>query len=275
MLRPPYQSYDRLHVYHLDMAEIPAFDDPDLIGIWIEDETAVLFFHQAKDSLVADLCSRHRCNLVYHADLDYCDWEAGQHISSFTVSGVTVSPVWERGSADIRLDPSVIFGSGFHPTTRVCLETVINYMQSPEVAIKTMLDLGTGTGLLSIAAARFGAEKITAVDNNPLACELARANCRLNKVDEQIDIRQVDLRKVKPQTSGYNLVVANLYRGLLEQLFQTPSFWEADLYIMSGFMQSMEADLLAELPVKQIRFLDRKRSDKWCIWVLGNRKVIG
>jgi ribosomal protein L11 methyltransferase len=275
MLRPPYQSYDRLYVYHLDMAEIPAFDDPDLIGIWIEDKTAVLFFHQAKDSLVADLCSRHRCNLVYHADLDYCDWEAGQHISSFTVSGVTVSPVWERGSADIRLDPSVIFGSGFHPTTRVCLETVINYMQSPEAAIRTMLDLGTGTGLLRIAAARFGAEKITAIDNNPLACEVARTNCRLNKVDEQIDIRQVDLRKVKPQTSGYNLVVANLYRGLLAQLLQTPSFWEADLYILSGFIQSMEADLLAELPATQIRLLDRKRSDKWCIWTLGNRKVIG
>jgi ribosomal protein L11 methyltransferase len=172
-------------------------------------------------------------------------------------------------------DPSVIFGSGFHPTTRVCLETVINYMQSPEAAIKTMLDLGTGTGLLSIAAARFGAEKITAIDNNPLACEVARTNCRLNKVDEQIDIRQVDLRKVKPQTSGYNLVVANLYRGLLAQLLQTPSFWEADLYILSGFIQSMEADLLAELPATQIRLLDRKRSDKWCIWTLGNRKVIG
>lgn len=82
MLRPPYQSYDRLHVYHLDMAEIPAFNDPDLIGIWIEDKTAVLFFHQAKDSLVADLCSRHRCNLVYHhADLEYWTWAQEQGCS--------------------------------------------------------------------------------------------------------------------------------------------------------------------------------------------------
>ncbi|MBU0966941.1 MAG: 50S ribosomal protein L11 methyltransferase [Proteobacteria bacterium] len=275
MLRPPYQSYDRLYVYHLDKADILAFDDPDLIGIWIEDETAVLFFHRAKDSLVAELCARHGCNLIYQADLDYCDWEAGLFISSFTVGGVTVSPVWEKGRADIRLDPSVIFGSGFHPTTRVCLETVIHYMQTPEAAIKTMLDLGTGTGLLSIAAARFGAEKITAVDNNPLACAVARANCRLNQVNEQVDIREMDLRKDKLHTSGYNLIVANLYRGLLEQLIQTPSFWEGGIYILSGFLQSMEADLLAELPAGQIRFLDRKQSDRWCIWVLGNRKVIG
>ncbi|MBU4262840.1 MAG: 50S ribosomal protein L11 methyltransferase [Proteobacteria bacterium] len=275
MLRPPYQSYDRLYVYHLDKAEISTIDDPDLIGIWIEDETAVLFFHRAKDSLVAELCSRHECKVVYQADLDYCDWEAGQFISSFTVGGITVSPVWEKGPADIRLDPSVIFGSGFHPTTRACLETVITYLQSPEAAIKTMLDLGTGTGLLSIAAARFGAEKITAVDNNPLACEVARANCRLNGVDDRIEVTERDLRKDKPQTNGYNLVVANLYRGLLEQLIQTPSFWEGDIYILSGFIQSMEADLLAELPARQIRFLDRKQNDRWCIWVLGNRKVVG
>jgi ribosomal protein L11 methyltransferase len=275
MLRPPYQSYDRLYVYHLDKADIPAFADPDLIGIWIEDETAVLFFHRTKDRLVAELCSRHHCHVIYQADLDYCDWEAGQFISSFTVGGITVSPVWEKGPADIRLDPSVIFGSGFHPTTRACLETVITYLQSPEAAIKTMLDLGTGTGLLSIAAAHFGAEKITAVDNNPLACEVARANCRLNGVADRIEVTEMDLRQDKQQTNGYNLVVANLYRGLLEQLIQTPSFWEGDIYILSGFMQSMEADLLAELPARQIRFLDRKQSDRWCIWVLGNRKVIG
>ncbi|MEW6519444.1 MAG: 50S ribosomal protein L11 methyltransferase [Thermodesulfobacteriota bacterium] len=275
MLRPPYQAYDRLYVYHLDRADIPAFADPDLIGIWIEDDTAVLFFHRAKDQLVAELCARHGCQLVYQANLDYGDWEAGQFITSFTAGGITVSPVWEKGPADIRLDPSVIFGSGFHPTTRVCLETVLSYLQSPEAAIRTMLDLGTGTGLLSIAAARFGAEKITAIDNNPLACAVARANCRLNKVAERIDVREMDLRRVRFETSGYNLVVANLYRGLLEQLMRTPSFWEGDLYILSGFLQSMEAELLAELPTEKIRFLDRKRSDKWCIWVLGNRKVTG
>ena len=144
MLRPPYTSYDRLHVYHLDTTAIPAIDDPDLIGVWIEDKTAVLFFHHAKESLVTELCESHRCSLIYQAELDYRDWEAGQVISTFSVAGVTVAPVWETGGADIRLDPGVIFGSGFHPTTRTCLETLVTYLKTPEMHIDTVLDLGTG-----------------------------------------------------------------------------------------------------------------------------------
>jgi ribosomal protein L11 methyltransferase len=275
MLRPPYTAYDRLHVYHLDTAAIPDIVDPDLIGVWIEDMAAVLFFHRAKERLVAELCARHGCSLIYQAELDYRDWEAGQAISAFSVAGVTVAPVWETGEADIRLDPGVIFGSGFHPTTRSCLETLINYLRTPEMHIDTVLDLGTGTGLLGIAAARFGASRVIAVDNNPLACEVARANCRLNLVAGLVEVRQMDLRQEPPPTAGCNLVIANLYRGLLEQLFQTPAFWEADLYIISGFLPSMEAGLLAELPAGRVRFLGRQRSDKWCIWMLANRRVTG
>ncbi|MBI4791938.1 MAG: 50S ribosomal protein L11 methyltransferase [Deltaproteobacteria bacterium] len=275
MLRPPYTSYDRLHVYHLDTTALPAIDDPDLIGIWIEDKTAVLFFHRAKESLVTHLCESHRCSLIYQAELDYRDWEAGQVISSFSVAGVTVAPVWETGGADIRLDPGVIFGSGFHPTTRACLETLVNCLKTPEMHIDTVLDLGTGTGLLSIAAARFGAAKVIAVDNNPLACEVARANCRLNMVEDRVEVRQMDLREEPPPARGCSLVIANLYRGLLEQLFQSPAFWEADLYIVSGFLQSMEAGLLAELPTDRVRFLGRQRNERWCIWTLANRRMTG
>ncbi len=273
MLRPPYTHYDHLYVYHLDLAGIPKINDQDLIGVWLEDQTAVLFFHKEKDTLVAELCNQHNCSIIYQADLDYQDWEAGQLISSFSVNEVTVSPVWESSPADIKLDPSVIFGSGFHPTTRICLELLLKYCDTPEVKVDSLLDLGTGTGLLSIAGALHGVKQVTAVDNNPLACQVARANCMLNKVDSQVEVRQADLRKELPETGKYNLVIANLYRGLLEELFRTPSFWQADLYILSGFIHSMEAELLAEIPNESLRFLERKRKDQWCIWVLANRKI--
>ena len=271
MLRPPYTHYEHLYVYHLDLPTIPDVSDPDLIGIWIEDLTAVLFFHKEKKDLVAEICHQYGCQVIYQADLDYRDWEAGQLISSFSVGGVSVAPVWENTAADIRLDPSVIFGSGFHPTTRTCLELLLKYCNTPEVKVDTLLDLGTGTGLLAIAAALQGTQQVTAVDNNPLACQVAQANCILNKVDSQVDIQQRDLRTELPDTGQYNLVVANLYRGLLEQLFKTPSFWQADLFILSGFIHSMEAELLAEIPGDSLRFLERKRKDQWCIWVLANR----
>lgn len=271
MLHPPYTHYDRLYVYHLDLKAIPEVNDPDLIGIWIEDDMAVLFFHHSKEDLVTDICQRYNCNLVYHADMDYRDWEAGQEISSFKTGPITVAPVWENVPADIRLDPSVIFGTGFHPTTRTCLELLLAYCTTPEIEIRSVLDLGTGTGLLGIAAALHGVDKVTAVDNNPLACQVAQANSVLNKVEDKIDVAQLDLRTSLPDTGKYDLVVANLYKGLLEELFNTPSFWQAKLYILSGFIHSMEEDLLAAFPTQSLRFLTRQRTDKWCVWVLANR----
>ncbi len=274
MLRPPHTRYDHLYVYHLDLASIPEVDDPDLIGIWMEDDTSVLFFHAEKEELVQDICLRHNCSLIYQADLPYQEWESNQDITGFTVGSLRIAPVWENDPADIRLDPSVIFGSGFHPTTRVCLELLLKYLTTPEVRIKSVLDLGAGTGLLSIAAAFEGCGHVTAVDDNNLACQVARANCRLNGVEDRVDVLQQDLRRNLPATADYDLVVANLYRGLLEELFSDSAFWEAKFYILSGFIQPMEAELLAALPSSRIRFLERTRKERWCVWVLANRNIL-
>lgn len=269
MLRPPHQRYQHLWVYHLDYVGLPEIKHPDLIGVWIEDDTSVLFFHTDQQQLVDQLCQSKGCTIIYQADLSYEEWEAGQQITSFTVGSFSVAPVWEQAEADIHLDPSVIFGSGFHPTTRTCLSLVDKYIRAPELTFRSMLDLGTGTGLLAIAAARHGVEQIKAVDNNPLACEVALANCRLNNVEEQITVAQQDLLLTPPETKGFDLVVANLYRGLLEKLFSDDSFWQAEMYILSGFIKSMEADLLAALPARQIKFLERTRQENWCLWVLA------
>ncbi len=268
MLRPPYQRYQRLYVYHLDSVTLPTFDDPDLIGVWLEDGNPILFFHQAKDELIARLCAAHNGKVIYQADLDYADWEAGQDITTFSVAGLTVAPVWESGPADIRLDPSVIFGTGFHPSTRLCLETLGKYCRTPELDIASMLDLGTGTGLLAIAAVKLGIKTVTAVDHNPLACEVARQNVAQNGHAAQITIRESDLRLEEPDTE-VDLVVANLYPTLLAELFARPSFWRGKLYLVSGFIPAMEEELLAALPDGKVRMLERLRSDRWCLWLLA------
>lgn len=271
MLRPPYTSYDRLFIYHLDTINIPPIKDPDFIGLWHEDGSGILFFHTNRDAFMQELCHTLQCQLVYQAELGYEEWDAGQAITPFNVGTLTVAPVWATGSADIILDPSVVFGSGFHPTTRTCLQLINKYTTTPELHIQSMLDLGTGTGLLAIGAAKQGT-RVRAYDNNPLACEVARANSRRNRVEELIRVEEMDLRQSTPATAGVDLIVANLHPELLQDLFMTPEFWQGNLYIVSGFMKSMEPELLAHLDTRSIKFLERTRNGKWCVWVLAPNK---
>lgn len=295
MLRPPYRRYQRLYTYHLDQTPLPSLDDPDLIGAWGEDDGTVLFFHRPKERLIAELCRQTGARLHYQADLDYEEWEAGREIVPFQVGDLRVAPAWDEQEADIRLDPSVIFGSGFHPSTRLCLEMLLKYVNNdgqtglngsadhppagsqPAAAVKHFLpvkralDLGCGTGLLAIAAARRGVAQVLAVDNNPLACQVAAANCRLNQVEERVTVRQLDLRREPPATGEFDLVMANLYQGLLRELMANPDFWLARYHILAGFITPMEEELLALLPADRVRLVERISRERWCCWVLAAR----
>lgn len=268
MLRPPYSRYSRIYTYHIDGTGLPALDDPDLIGGWIEDGKIILVFHKPKDNMVAELCKQYHCQVFYQADIDYNDWEMGHEVIPFSIGPLTVAPVWNEDPADIRLDPSVVFGNGFHPSTRLCLETLINYRSDLDSEF-TALDLGCGTGLLSIGAARLGASSVVAVDYNSLACEVTKQNALYNDVQKTIQVKQLDLRKELPDT-GVDVLMANLHHSLLTDLFNSPSFWKAGLYILSGFMPNEEEHLLAALPDQPPAFLNRYSMDKWRVWVLGN-----
>jgi len=268
MLKPPYTNYSRIYTYHIDGTRFPPVDDPDLIGVWEEDGKTILIFHTSKDQLVEGLCRQNSCRLFYQADLDYADWEMGMEIVPFTVGSLTVAPIWDSEKADIRIDPSVVFGNGFHPSTRLCLEALVScHTKLPQGF--TGLDLGCGTGLLGIGAARLGASSVMAVDHNPLACEVAKQNAAYNKVENTILVKQMDLRKELPATE-VDIIMANLHHELLAALFLEPSFWQARLYILSGFMPGGEEQLLASLPTSPPPFLERRGLDKWRVWVLGN-----
>ncbi len=267
MLKPPYLRYSRIYTYHLDGNNLAAIDDPDLIGIWEEDGKTILIFHRPKDDLVTELSRQNNCRLFYQADLDYADWEMGRDVAPFTVGPLTIAPVWDPQKADIKIDPSVVFGNGFHPSTRLCLESLVNY--HPKLPKNfTALDLGCGTGLLGIGAAKLGASAVLAFDHNPLACAVAKQNAAYNKVENIVLVDQYDLRTQFPATN-VDLIMANLHHELLARLFRNSSFWQAGLYILSGFMPGGEEHLLASLPGSPPPFLNRGRLDKWCVWVLG------
>ena len=277
MLKHPYTRYDQLYVYNFDRTDLGHIDDPDLIGTWIEDETAILFFHKEKKTLIEEIKKRNNATILYEANLNYQDWEAGLDISTFAVPPLVVVPLWEaeklqlqQGEIAVHLDPSVIFGSGFHPTTRMCLQVISDIVTSDANAVKSMVDLGTGTGLLSIGAAKLGVKEIRCYDNNPFACAVANKNVRLNDCDKQIQVKETDLRNKLPDTE-VDLLVANLYKGLLLEFFENPDFWKAKYYLISGFIPSMEEELMTALPMDKLTLLERRKSDTWRLWLLAKK----
>ncbi len=269
MLKPPYTTYSRIYTYHIEGTGLPDLDNQDFIGGWIEEGKTILIFHRPKDELLEALCRKHNCSIFYQADIDYKDWEMGREVVPFTVGPLTVAPIWSKDKADIRIDPSVVFGNGFHPSTRLCLEALVNYSSMLKSEF-TALDIGCGTGLLSISAARLGASSIVAVDHNSLACGVTRQNALYNNVHDTVQVRQLDLRDELP-TTNVDIIMANLHHSLLIDLFNTPSFWQARLYILSGFMVHEEEQLLGALPDRPPTFLERGSGDKWRTWILGNR----
>ena len=134
---------------------------------------------------------------------------------------LVIRPSWRRhrrtgDEVVLNLDPGMAFGTGLHPTTRLCLaalEGLADARGSFDGA--RILDVGCGSGILSIAAARLGARSVVALDVDPIAVEATIANARRNRLAGRIDTRQGSL----PSGAGpFDLVLANLIASLLVQL---------------------------------------------------------
>ncbi len=130
------------------------------------------------------------------------------HVGNRTV----IVPAWRRHRRQddeliVRLDPGLAFGTGMHPTTQLCLRAMETLVQ-PGMRV---LDVGTGSGILAIAAARAGAVSVLGVDNDPIAVDAARANIRLNRLSRLIKLVEGSAENVRPRPGQeYDLVLANL-----------------------------------------------------------------
>jgi ribosomal protein L11 methyltransferase len=142
------------------------------------------------------------------------DWAEGwkQHFPTTRISRrLLVRPSWEAFTPQpddvvIEIDPGMAFGTGTHGTTRLCLEAVAAAFES-EVPPRCVLDVGTGSGILAIAAAAYGAEEIVACDIDPEACAIAFENAILNHVDEKISFTIAPLEELE---GSFDLVLANI-----------------------------------------------------------------
>lgn len=130
---------------------------------------------------------------------------------------IVVKPSWEAFAARpedciVEIDPGLSFGTGLHGTTRACLRFLDAWQRHQPRS--SMLDMGCGSGILAIAAAKLGFPSVTAMDNDPDAVRVARANAVNNGVADRIECIQADVAEHKIDRP-YDLVLANLLAGIL------------------------------------------------------------
>jgi ribosomal protein L11 methyltransferase len=150
------------------------------------------------------------------------DWANSwkRHFKPFDIGGVLlIRPSWSRhrvrsGQALVQIDPGLAFGTGQHPTTSFCLEEIVARRDSRKE--QSFLDLGTGSGILAIAACKLGYAPIEAVDNDAAAIRIAVANARKNRVAHAIRFVLHDLARLPSRkASRYDVICANLISTLL------------------------------------------------------------
>ena len=184
---------------------------------------------------------------------------------------ILICPTWENAKPyeDIenrkilKLDPGLAFGTGSHETTRLCLE-----MLEDEINGKIkVLDLGCGSGILSIASLILGAENAIGVDIDELAVKTAIENAELNEVKSKFEAKVGDLDE---NVSGqFDVVLANIVADVLIRLNEKVSKYlvSGGIYIMSGIIDEREKDVMESIP-EDFKILERKFNNGWVAFKL-------
>ena len=231
-----------------------------------------------EDSVPTDQLPKPRMRFLTEADWAEA-WKANYGV--FRIGRrLVVKPTWHDYDSQpndliIALDPGMAFGSGLHPTTRLCLESLENYV-CPQA---TVLDVGTGSGILAIAAARLGASHVLALDTDPLAVRVARENVALNEVGPVVRVEEgsvqiaTDRSPVGNRKSqipnldspGWDLVVANILAETIIELAPAlaSSLVPEGVLVTSGIIGDRAKAVLTSLSENGLRLIERRDAGEW------------
>jgi len=177
---------------------------------------------------------------------------------------IVIQPSWldyRAGPEDIviRLDPGMAFGTGLHPTTQICLRVLEDFVR-PRMEV---LDLGTGSGILAIAAAKLGAAKVLAVDNDRQAVGVARSNVIDNGVRDQVQVREGSLADV---SGYYDLVVVNILARVIVELIGeglAERLRPEAVLITAGITIDGASEVAVAFEGGGLELIDQQQQDDW------------
>jgi ribosomal protein L11 methyltransferase len=266
-------------------SELEAFDRDlfsaaliDFEVVAIDDNAADawrVFFKSAdvRDRAAAALRAQFTGVAIIPADIPDEDWAARSQaaLNAVRVGRLIIAPPWDvpRGTSDasdivIVIQPSMGFGTGHHATTRLCLA----HLQEIELRGRSAVDIGTGSGVLALAASRLGATPVLAIDDDPDSIQSARENVALNPGVE-VTLGMMDLRRAGMRP--FDVVLANLTGGLLasaaSSLMQLAR--PGAVLVLSGFMEHEAEGVCGAFAACAIE--RRSAEDEWVCVTLRRR----
>jgi len=176
-----------------------------------------------------------------------------------------IKPPWARVRLKkdeilIEITPGMAFGTGTHATTRLCMEALEKRIKSEA---QSVLDVGTGSGILAIAAARLGAREVWGVDVDPVAVEIAGKNIKQNRVSEKVRIREGRIGNIRKK---FDIIVANLdFKNLWRMRNSLANHLKKKgILILSGILKEEEEKILQRYSEKGLlRWIETEQEDEW------------
>ncbi|MDS9471016.1 50S ribosomal protein L11 methyltransferase [Sporosarcina pasteurii] len=207
-------------------------------------------------------------NKIKTSEVDEEDWATAwkQYYHPVKISGrFTIVPTWENytpvesDELIVELDPGMAFGTGTHPTTVMCMQALEKYVHNGD----TVVDVGTGSGVLSIGAAMLGAKSVYALDLDEVAVAAAKENIRLNHVDGTVHVTQGNLLEsidFKP-----NIIIANILADVIMSFSQDAAnlLPEDGLFIVSGIIEEKRDEVKADLTEKGFEIIESVLMEDW------------
>ena len=247
----------------LDDFEVLAIDEPEAGAL-----RAFFGDRGGRSAAIAALRERFPDATIESIDVPDENWAERSQASlrAIQAGALTIAPPWDAPEGATRetivILPSMGFGTGHHATTRLCLIA----LQRSEVAGKTVIDVGTGSGVLALAAARLGAARVLGIDNDQDAIDNAIENRDLNAFEAHVEFRCADL-EAAADAGPYDVVVANLTGAVLIRFARELSALAAGngRLILSGLREEEEADVLAAFGCPLIA---RDTEDGWVCAVI-------
>ncbi len=203
------------------------------------------------------------------------EWETAwkKHFKPVRIGRVLVKPTWERvdagpGDLVVEIDPAMAFGTGYHPTTQLCILALQDYVKSGD----SVLDVGTGSGVLAIAAALLGAQRVSAIDIDTIAVDTAIENVAQNGLSDIIDVKRAD--SPMAYDGEANVVVANIIAKVLIDMAPdlAAKVMPKGLLIACGIINERAEDVRCAFEAAGVHTVEQRVDGDW-VAIIGRREA--